>query len=259
MSDFLTTIGAMKRVALAASIVALAQAAAAAEIVVMSVGAVKSPFVAAASAWEKASGNTVSATFNPAGDVRRKLAAGGDADIVILPREDFADLERDARVAADSRRNLGGVSMAAAVRKGAPVPDISTPEALKQTLLQAKSVTYMDPERGTSGKHFDETVLRRLGIRDEVRAKTTLGEGGYIAEKVARGDVEIAFHNLTEILPVEGVTLVGLIPKELQRATVYSGAVMKTSASPAQAQALLDYLASPEGRKAFLDRGFTAP
>ena len=249
----------MKGLVLAAAFFILAPAAAAAELVVMSVGAVKSPFVAAAGAWEKTTGNSVAATFNPAGDVRRKLAAGATADIVILPREDFADLERDGRIVPGSRRNLGGVSMAAAVRKGAPVPDISTPEALKQTLMHAKSVTYMDPERGTSGKHFDETVLRRLGIRDEVRAKAKLGEGGYIAEKVARGEVEIAFHNLTEILPVDGVTVVGLLPAELQRATVYSGAVMKDSSSAAQAQALLDYLASPDGRKAFLDRGFTAP
>ena len=249
----------MRRILGFVAAIACAHAAAAAELTVMSVGAVKSPFVAVAGAWEKATGNSVTATFNPAGDVRRKLAAGATADIVILPREDFADLERDGAVVAGSRRNLGGVAMAAAVKKGAPVPDVSTAEALKRTLLEAKSVTYMDPERGTSGKHFDETVLRRLGIRDEVRAKARLGEGGYIAEKVARGEVEIAFHNLTEILPVEGVTLVGLLPAELQRPTVYSGAVMKNARAAAEAQALLDALASPEGRKAFLDRGFTAP
>ena len=249
----------MRRILGFVAAIACAHAAAAAELTVMSVGAVKSPFVAVADAWEKATGNSVTATFNPAGDVRRKLAAGANADIVILPREDFAVLERDGAVVAGSRRNLGGVAMAAAVKKGAPVPDVSTPEALKRTLLEAKSVTYMDPERGTSGKHFDETVLRRLGIRDEVRAKARLGEGGYIAEKVARGEVEIVFHNLTEILPVEGVTLVGLLPAELQRPTVYSGAVMKNARAAAEAQALLDALASPEGRKAFLDRGFTAP
>jgi len=249
----------MKRLALAAAVLGLAPALPAAELTVVSVGAVRSPFTAASAVWEKASGNTVAATFNPAGDVRRKLAAGAAGDIVILPREDIADLAANGAVVRGSRRDLGGVSMAAAVRKGAAVPDISTPEALKQTLLHAKSVTYMDPDRGTSGRHFDETVLRRLGIRDEVRAKATLGEGGYIAEKVANGDVEIAFHNLTEILPVQGVTLVGLLPAELQRPTVYSGAVMKDSRSPAEAQALLDYLAAPEGRKAFLDRGFTVP
>ncbi len=246
-------------IATAMTIFAATSAAFAAELEVMSVGAVRSAFADAAAQWEKASGNKVVATFNPAGDVRKKLAAGQVADVLILPAEGFPALERDGAVVAGSVRDLGGVAMAAAVRKGAPVPDISTAEALKRTLLAAKSVTYMDPERGTSGKHFDETVLKRLDIRDEVRAKTKLGEGGYIAEKVARGEVEIAFHNLTEILPVEGITLVGLIPAELQRATIYSGAVMKGAKNPREAQALLDFLASPQGRKSFLDRGFKAP
>lgn len=115
-----------------------------------------------------------------------------------------------------------------------------------------------DVPRGTSGKYFDGTVLPRLGVRDEVRAKTTLGEGGYIAEKVARGEVEIAFHNLTEILPVKGVTIVGPLPAELQKPTVCSGAVMKDAKNPREAQALLDYL-STAGRASFTDRGFTAP
>ena len=244
--------------AIAMSTTLAAGPARAVELEVMSVGAVRSAFADAAAQWEKASGNKVAATFNPAGDVRKKLAAGQVADVLIMPAESFLALERDGTVVPGSVRDLGGVAMAAAVRKGAPVPDISTVEALKRTLLAAKSVTYMDPERGTSGKHFDETVLKRLDVRDQVRAKTTLGEGGYIAEKVARGEVEIAFHNLTEILPVEGVTLVGLIPAELQRATVYSGAVMKAAKNPREAQALLDYLAA-QGRKSFLDRGFTAP
>ena len=243
----------------AATVLLFAGNAFAAELTVMSTGAVRSAFLDATAQWEKASGNKVAATFNPAGDVRKKLSAGEGADILILPAESFAALERDGTVVAGSLRDLGGVAMAAAVKKGAPVPDISTPEALTRTLIAAKSVTYMDPERGTSGKHFDETVLPRLGVRDAVRAKAKLGEGGYIAEKVAQGEVEIAFHNLTEILPVEGVTIVGLIPAELQRATVYSGAVMKSAKYPREAQALLDYLASPAGRKPFLDRGFTAP
>jgi len=243
--------------ALAATCAALP--AAAADLVVMSVGAVRSAFADATPRWEASSGHKVRATFDPAGDVRKKIAAGQDADVIILPVESFQQLERDGVVLAGSVRDLGGVAMAAAVREGAPVPDVTTVEGLRRTLVAAKSVTYMDPQRGTSGKHFDETVLPRLGVRDEVRAKTTLGEGGYIAEKVASGEVEIAFHNLTEILPVKGVTIAGLLPAELQRSTVYSGAVTKSSKHPAEAQALLDYLASPVGRKSFLDRGFNAP
>jgi molybdate transport system substrate-binding protein len=236
-----------------------AGAAGAAQVSVMSAGAVKSAFTDASAAWEKRSGNKVSATWAPAGDLRKKIAAGERADILIIPVEHFAALEREGAIDAATRRDLAGVSMGAAVKKGAPVPDISTAEKLKSTLLAAKSLTYMDPERGTSGKHFDESVLPKLGVRDQVRAKAKLGEGGYIAEKVASGEVEIAFHNVTEILPVAGVTFVGLIPAEFQRATTYSGAVMKGAKNPAEAQALLDYLVSPEGRKSFLDRGYNAP
>jgi molybdate transport system substrate-binding protein len=225
----------------------------------MSAGAVKSAFTAATGAWEKSSGHAVDATYAPAGDLRRKVAAGEAADIIIVPAENFADLEKMDAVVPATRRDLGVVAIGAAVKQGAPVPDISTPAALKRTLTEVKSLTYMDPERGTSGKHFDESVLPKLGIRDAVRAKATLGEGGFIAEKVARGEVEIAFHQMTEMIPVQGVTIVGPLPGELQKLTVYTGAVMKKARHPKEAQALLDYLVSPAGRKAFLDRGFTAP
>ncbi len=231
--------------------------ASAAQVTVMSGGAVKSAFSAAGADWEKKSGNQVSATFAPAGDLRKKVAAGEVADILIVPAENLPEME--TALVAGSRRDLGVVAMGAAVKQGAPMPDISTPEALKRTLLAAKSLTYMDPTRGTSGKHFDESVLPRLGVRDEVRAKATLGEGGFIAEKVARGEVEIAFHQMTEMLPVAGVVVVGPLPAELQKLTVYAGAVMKGAKNPREAQALLDYIASPEGRQAFLERGFTLP
>jgi molybdate transport system substrate-binding protein len=245
--------------AVAATTVLLSPAAGAVEVTVLSGGAVKSAFTEAAQAWERKTGNKVSATFAPAGDLRKKIAAGESADVLIVPRENLAEFERAGALPPGGGRDLAGVAMGAAVRKGAPVPDISTPEALKRTLLEAKSLTYMDPARGTSGRHFDENVLPALGIRDQVRAKAVLGEGGFIAEKVARGEVEIAFHQMTEILPVPGVTVVGPLPRELQKVTIYSASVMRSAKHAAEAQTLLDYLASPEGRKAFLDRGFSAP
>ena len=248
------------RIAIAAGIAVGAFAsggAFAVEVAVMSGGAVKSAFSDAAASWQRKSGNTVNATYAPAGDLRKKIAAGERADILIIPVENFAAL--DSAIDVSTRRDLAGVSIGAAVRQGAPVPDISTAEKLKAVLLSVKSLTYMDPERGTSGKHVDETVLPRLGIRDAVRAKATLGEGGYIAEKVARGEVELAIHSVTEIAPVAGVTIIGLLPPELQKTTIYSGVVMKGAKNPKEAEALLDYLVSPEGRKAFLDRGYSAP
>lgn len=245
---------------LAAAIAALVLPAAhAAELVVLSAGAVKSAFNEAAARWGQASGHAVKATFAPAGELRKRLAAGEAADVLIIPAEHLPALEREGVVVPGSRRDLGAVAMAAAVKQGAPVPDVSTVDALRRTLLAAKSVTYMDPDVGTSGKHFDQAVLPKLGVRDAVRAKAVLGAGGYIAEKVARGEVEIAFHNVTEILPVQGITVAGLLPAELQKYTVYSGAVMAKAKDARAAQALLDYLAAPEGRKSFLDRGFSAP
>jgi molybdate transport system substrate-binding protein len=232
---------------------------AAADVTVLSGGAVKTAFLAASQAWETQSGVHVSVTFAPAGELRSKLASGEVADVIVLPVENFAALEQAGAVVPGSRHALGAVGMGAAVRAGAPMPDISSPEALKHTLLTAKSVTYMDPTRGTSGKYFDEVLLPKLGIRDAVRAKATLGKGGSIAEMVARGEVEIAFHQMTEMLPVEGITIVGPLPAALQKTTVYAAAVMSAAKHAAQARALIDYLASTAGRKAFLDRGFTAP
>ncbi len=249
----------MKRALALAAAAWCAIGAQAAEVTVMSGGAVKSAFVEPAGRWERQTGNTVKATYAPAGDLRAKIAAGERADILIIPVEHFAALDREGAIDVATRRDLAGVSIGVAVKKGAAVPDISTAEKLKATLLAAKSLTYMDPERGTTGKYFDETVLPKLGIRDAVRAKATLGEGGYIAEKVARGEVELVVHSATEITPVEGVTLVGMLPPDLQKTTIYSGVVMKGAKHPREAQGLLDYLASPEGRKAFLDRGYSAP
>ena len=243
----------------AAAIAAMSCWAEAADVTVMSGGAVKSAFTDATAAWERKTGHKVKATFAPAGELRQKVAAGEVADIIVIPVENLADLEKQGVLVPATRRDLGAVAMGAAVRKGAPAPDISTPEKLKKVLQETKSLTYMDPTRGTSGKHFDEQVLPKLGIRDEVRAKATLGEGGFIAEKVARGEVDMAFHQMTEMLPVQGVTVIGPLPDALQKLTVYAGVVMKGAANPAGAQALLDYLVSPEGRQAFLARGFTAP
>ena len=239
--------------------VAVAGAANAAEVNVMSTGAVKVPFTEASDRWSKDTGNKVNATFDPAGPLRQKLAAGVRGDIVIMPVEGLAALEKEGLVVAGTRRDLGAVSMGVAVKEGAPMPDISTVEALRKTLRDAKTVTYMDPDKGSSGKYFDTAVLPRLGMRDEVRAKTKLGQGGSVGEIVARGEADIAFQNVTELLPVKGVKVVGLLPAELQSPIVYSGAVMKDAKHPRQAQQLLDYLAAPAGRKVFLDHGFAAP
>jgi molybdate transport system substrate-binding protein len=239
--------------------VATSFATVAAEVSVLSGGAVKSGFTEAAAAWEKRTGHRVKTTFAPAGEMQKRLAAGERFDVVIMPAENLPALERDGLIAPGSQRAIAAVAIGVAVRKGAPVPDISTPDAVKKMLVGAKSLTYMDPTRGTSGKFVDEVVLPKLGVRDEVRAKTRFGEGGMIAEKVASGEVELAIHQMSEILPVPGITPVGPLPPELQKVTVYTGALTKAPVAPSEAAALLEYVASAEARPLFLARGFSAP
>jgi len=124
--------------------------------------------------------------------------------------------------ASGSRTDIGRTGMGVGVRDGAPQPDISSVDAFKRALLEAKSIVYVDPASGaTSGTHF-AAVLQKLGIADAVKAKTKLVPGGYPAELVAKGEVEMVVHQISEIVPVKGVTLVGPLPKELQKLTIYS-------------------------------------
>jgi molybdate transport system substrate-binding protein len=229
------------------------------ELVVFSAGAVKPALAEIAPRWQAASGHTLRISYMTAGELRRHLAEGGRADVVILPLENFAAVEAAGLTRAATRRDLGTVGIGVAVRADAPALDIATEEGLRRALLQAKSVTYMDPARGTSGKHMDEVVLPRLGLRDQVRTKAVLGEGGMIAEKVARGEVEIAFQQMTELLPVAGVRIAGSLPATLQKVTVYSAAVMGSAAGAAEGAALIDYLSTGPGRAVFLARGFGPP
>ena len=229
------------------------------ELVVFSAGAVKSALSDLGPKWEMRSGHKLRITYATAGELRQKLTAGEIADVIIMPLESFPAAEKSGAIVITSRLDLGAVGIGVAVKAGAKLPDLSSEESLKRALMEAKSVTYMDPTRGTSGKHFDEVVLPKLAIRDAVRAKTVFGEGGIIADKVARGEVEIAFHQMSELLPVPGITIAGVLPPSIQKTTVYSGALMTKAASPIEAAALLAFLGSPDGRAVFLAKGFGAP
>ena len=245
-----------------ASLMVLATActgATAKDLVVLCAGAVKPVLSVLEPAWSSRTGTHLQITYAPAGELIARLAAGERADIVILPSETLALVEGKGSTVPASRRDLGAVGIGVAVKHGARLPDLSSEAGLKRALLDAKSVTYMDPARGTSGKHFDEVVLPRLGIRNEVRAKTVLGQGGMIGEKVASGEVEIAFQQMTELLPVAGVQIAGVLPASLQKTTMYSGAVTKTAASLPEANELLAFLVSPEARAMFAAKGFAAP
>jgi molybdate transport system substrate-binding protein len=228
---------------------------AAADVTIYSGGAVKSALVEAAQRYEKQHGTKISIEFHPMGPLTKKLAEGATPDIVILTREVMDEEERKPALSGATQTEVGRVAIGVAVREGAPAPDISTPDAFKNAVLAAKSIVYIDPARGTSGKHL-ATIFQQLGIAEAIKPKTTLGSGGYVVEPVGKGEVELGIHQITEILPVPGVKLVGPLPAALQKETVYVGAVTKAARHPKDAEAFLAYLRAPETRTVFAERGF---
>ena len=241
-----------------AAAVASARVAGAAEISVLSGGAAQSPLVAALPAFEARSGHKVRIAFAPAGEIAKRVGAGEVFDLLVMPAENIDGYEKQGKVVPGSRAPLGKVGIGVAVNERAPSPDISTPEAFRQALLAAQSIVYIDPARGTSGKHF-AGVLQQLGIAEQINAKTTLGSGGYVVAPVGKGEIELGVHQITEILPVPGVKLVGPLPPALQKWTTYTAVAMPGASAPDAARELVVFLTGPQARAIFAPRGFAAP
>jgi molybdate transport system substrate-binding protein len=150
---------------------------------------------------------------------------------------------------------LARVGIGVAVHETAPLPDISTPEAMRRALLASKSIVYINPKTGTSGKYV-ESMIDKLGILEQMKRRTTLVNEGYAVAPVGRGEVELGIHQISEIIPVPGVKLVGELPKEFQRYTVYTMVAMSGR------QAVKDFMAhltSPQARERLARAGYTAP
>jgi molybdate transport system substrate-binding protein len=218
----------------------------AAEIKVLSAGAMKAMVTELGAEFTRETGHTLALTSGTVGQLRDKILAGEAADVVVMSDTAIDQLIGQGHLARGSRVDIARTGIGVAVREGATKPDIATPEAFKQTLLAAKSITYVDPASGgTSGIYF-ASVLQRLGIADAVKSKTVLRTGGgYVAELVARGEAELAVHQISEILPVKGATLVGPLPRELQKVTVYSAALAARGTSTEPAKAFVEFMARP--------------
>jgi molybdate transport system substrate-binding protein len=242
--------------ALAALVVAaIAVPASATELTVFSGGAVKSGLVAAAELYQAQKGVKLTIEFHPMGPLTQKLAEGATPDLVILTDETVEGVAAKGLIARDTATEAGRVAIGVAVNEKAASPDISTPEAFKQAVLNAKSLVYIDPTRGTSGKHL-AGVFERLGITEAIKSKTTLGSGGYVVEPVGRGEIELGIHQITEILPVKGVKLVGPLPAALQKETVYIGFASTATKQRDIAKDFLAFLRTPDVRKKFAEAGF---
>lgn len=220
-----------------------------AEIKVMSAGAVKSMVSALAAEFERESGDKLDLNFGTAGSLRERIKNGEVSDLVILSESAISELAKLGLVVPESRTDLGRTVTGVAVREGAPEPDISTPEAFKQALLQARSVAYTDPKAGGSGGIMFSALLQKLGIADEVNKKALLGKGGHdVAVSIAEGRAELGTTFISEVLPVRGAKVVGPLPGELHNANTYTAAIHARAASRTGAEALLRKLTDPATR-----------
>jgi molybdate transport system substrate-binding protein len=212
----------------------------AADIVILSTTAIKEPLVEIVPLFERASGNKVNITFVGGPAAFERVKEGATADLFIGPDEFLEPLLKEGKLVASTRVDFAHSGASVAVRAGAPKPDVSTPEKLKAALLAAKTVSYSG---GASGLYFVR-VLERLGIAEQIKAKLVVPRGEPVGAVVARGDAEIGIHQLSELLPVAGIDIVGPLPAELQRKIVYSVCFFPGSAQQEPARMFVSFLRS---------------
>jgi molybdate transport system substrate-binding protein len=233
--------------------------AASAEIKVLTAGAFKSVVTAVVPEFETETGNKVSVVNDTAGALTKRIAGGEVFDVVILTPPAIDQLAESGTVARFSPMRLARVGVGVAVKAGAPSPDIASVAAFAATLRQARSVAYIDPASGGSSGIYLAQLFDKMGLADVIKAKAVLVPGGLVAERVASGEAELGIHQISEILAVPGVTLVGPLPSEIQHYTVYAGAVAAASHETEAARRFLGMLGGPRGIAVLRAKGMEPP
>jgi molybdate transport system substrate-binding protein len=226
-----------------------------AEIHVLSAGAIEPGLIAAVAAYTEQSGHDVRITWATTPVIRKRIAGGEAADVVIATREAIDDFKRDGKAAGKDRVPVGRVGIGIVMRKSAPVPDISSAGALKYAVLDADSVVY---NRASSGLYV-ERMLREMGILDRIESKTSrYGNGPAMMAHLINGKgKEIGFGAITEILMFRdrGLKLAGPLPEEIQHYTDYVAVTLTAAPNPAGAKAFIRYLAAPAAKAVFAAHG----
>ena len=194
-----------------------------------------------------ATGNTLDTQLGPSMGkapeaIPNRLARGEHADVVIMVGYALDDLIKRGKVDPASRVELADSRIGLVVREGAPKPDISSVESLKKTLLDAKSVAYSD---SASGVYIEKELFNKLGVEDQLKPKAKMVPKVPVGSVVATGDYQLGFQQVSELLPVPGVTFVGKIPESVQSVTRFAAGIPVGAQHPKEAKALLDYLAAP--------------
>ncbi len=208
-------------------------------------------------AFERDSGNILHVGYGPSGGVARRFLGGEPADVIVIGSDSLDDLIRQGKVLAGATA-VARTGIGICVKKGAPHPDVSTPEALKHALLAAKTVGYTAPAGGGVTAAPILRVFERLGISEQVAAKTRLAAGGpngRVSVLVSSGAAEIALQQVSELVTNPDVDVIGMLPAELQQITTYSGGVTADAKEAAAASALIGFLASPAATAVYKTKG----
>ncbi len=235
----------IRRVLLSAAL--FAAAAHAAEISVVTSGAFTAAYRELAPEYERATHNKLISQFGPSMGITQnaipmRLQRGETIDVVIMASGALDDLIKQGKVRGGSRVDLVRSNISMAVKTGSPKPDISTVDALKRTLLAAKSIAYSD---SASGVYLSTELFPKLGIAEQLKRKTKKIEADPVGGVVAKGEAEIGFQQLSELIPVQGIDIVGPLPPGAQKVTIFAAGIPVGSKMPQAAKALIDWLASP--------------
>jgi len=237
--------------------VLLSGTASAAEIRVMISGGLTAAYKALVPEFERTTGHKVLTAYGPSmgttvNAIPVRLERGEPADVLIMVGYALGDLIKQGKVIPDSRVDLVKSQIGVAVKSGAPKPDIGSADALKRALLAAKTVAYSD---SASGVYVSTEMFGKLGIAEEMKDKARKIPAIPVGEIVARGDAEIGFQQISELKPVEGIDIVGPLPEELQKITVFSAGIAGVSQQPDAGRALIKFLGSPAARDEIVKSG----
>ena len=241
----------------AAALLSLDAGGSAAELKVLSAGAVQPGLNAAADIFRDKTGDVAKIAYDPATVLGKRIGGGEVADVVVSSPAVIAELTKAGRVLSEGQVRLGRVGVGVVVREGAPLPDLSSTQALKNALLAADAVVYNTASSGA----YVEDMLKKIGAFDQIQGKLVrLFDGNAVVRRLVEGKgKEFGFGGITDIVlnHDKGVRLVGALPAEIQNYTSYTAALIAVAPNPAGAKAFLTYLASSDGRALFAANGIS--
>ena len=227
-----------------------------AELKVYSTIGVRSAAEQLFSQFEKASGHKLTVIWGTAPMLVKRIEDGETADVLILSRAAIDALGKLGKVAAGSEVSLASSGVGIAVKAGAPKPDISTPEALKRTLLNARSIAYSEPSAGGASGVYFAKLIERMGIAEEMKPKTRYPPaGGFSASLLITGEAELAVQQKPELMHVDGAEIVGLLPGDLNVMTEFAAGITPDSKHADIGKALIGFLRTPAAKAAFRVKG----